>query len=79
MGITKTVYNPAARKPSQRTSEEALKKKQVRSEGDDGKVGVVELDVESQLETDPVFAHTGGPKTTAGCEEEETGDIGEAH
>uniref|UniRef100_A0A3B5KQ95 RNA binding motif protein 26 n=1 Tax=Xiphophorus couchianus TaxID=32473 RepID=A0A3B5KQ95_9TELE len=28
MGITKTVYNPAARKPFQRTSEEALKKKQ---------------------------------------------------
>ncbi|XP_007560153.1 RNA-binding protein 26 [Poecilia formosa] len=28
MGITKTVYNPAARKAAQRTSEEALKKKQ---------------------------------------------------
>lgn len=41
MGITKTVYNPDARKPAQRTSEESLKKKQVRAGGDDGKVGVV--------------------------------------
>lgn len=30
MGLTKTVYNPAALKAAQKTSEEALKKKQVR-------------------------------------------------
>lgn len=30
MGLTKTVYNPAAIKAAQKTSEEALKKKQVR-------------------------------------------------
>ncbi len=32
MGLTKTVYNPAALKAAQKTSEEALKKKQVRGE-----------------------------------------------
>lgn len=30
IGLTKTVYNPAALKAAQKTSEEALKKKQVR-------------------------------------------------
>lgn len=32
MGLTKTVYNPAALKAAQKTSEETLKKKQVRGE-----------------------------------------------
>lgn len=32
MGLTKTVYNPAALKAAQKTSEEALKKKQVSGE-----------------------------------------------
>lgn len=32
MGLTKTVYNPAALKAAQKNSEEALKKKQVREE-----------------------------------------------
>ena len=32
MGLTKTVYNPAALKAAQKTSEEALKKKQVGEE-----------------------------------------------
>lgn len=33
VGLTKTVYNPAALKAAQKTSEEALKKKQVRKGG----------------------------------------------
>lgn len=50
MGLTKTVYNPAALKAAQKTSEEALKKKQVRivmegrvgkGEGKDSEVRII--------------------------------------
>lgn len=39
VGLTKTVYNPAALKAAQKTSEEALKKKQVRRNGGNSEKG----------------------------------------
>ena len=40
MGLTKTVFNPAALKAAQKTTEEAMRKKQVRG-GMQGTVGKV--------------------------------------
>lgn len=50
MGLTKTVYNPAALKAAQKTSEEALKKKQVRGEME-GTVGKGNEDVRNEKQT----------------------------
>lgn len=50
MGLTKTVYNPAAMKAAQKSSEEALKKKQVREEtGNTEKGGVDKNAASNQL------------------------------
>lgn len=78
MGLTKTVYNPAALKAAQKTSEEALKKKQVRE---------MEETSNSDSRTKSRrrcliiirISFTGSSKATAGCSEEEARNTGEAH
>lgn len=78
MGLTKTVYNPAVLKTAQRTSEEALKKKQVRNGWKFGGA-VIYKSSKKNLYSIPIFNYTGSSKTAARCEEEEAGNIGEAH
>lgn len=89
MGLTKTVYNPAALKAAQKNSEEALKKKQVREEmegmvgkGEDNDMRSKRLRFsyqEQKAVPNPIIYFTGSFKTTAGCKEEEAGNIGKAH
>lgn len=90
VGLTKTVYNPAALKAVQKSSEEALKKKQVRrTRGNREKsrgwmnrrkaTRIVILKRKGSASSFPIITLTGSSKATAGCEEEEAGNTGEAH
>lgn len=82
VGLTKTVYNPAALKAAQKTSEEALKKKQVRGETDKGVIIRMQTNKICFLLTEGKFSIiflTGSSEATAGCTKEETGNPGEAH
>ena len=80
MGLTKTVYNPVALKAAQKTSEEALKKKQVRGEKrGNGRKRYFKGRKLLVSHTENMTLFTGSSETTAGRTEEEAGDIGEAH